>query len=341
MRVLVTGGTGYVGEPVLKTLLEQGHEVRALVRDPSRLRVAGIEPFQGDVLDPATLLAAAQSCQACVNLVGVLREDPERGITFDKLHYQATRNLLTACQQVEMRRFVQMSANGAERGLPYAYFVSKAKAEVAVRASSLEAVILRPSVIYGGSSDRPSFVGMLESLFSWAPAVPYFSGPGFELAPVSAREVALAIGACLVHPDVAGKSFHLCGAEVYSYKDLLRLVRDLGGHKAVLFPLPFALARLPAVWLGKQRWFPATSDMLGMLKAGNIRPAGAPDFHGLLDVPEDSFKEWLLQGRDGQERPESEPAEPLTRAAPTRELYIPRIEDFPPGELPGAGEKNS
>ncbi len=337
MRVLVTGGTGFVGEPVLKTLLEQGHEVRALVREPGRLQVAGVEAFPGDVLEPATLASAAQGCQACVHLVGILRENPDKGVTFDRMHYQATRNMLAACLQAEVRRFVYVSANGAERGLPIPYFVSKTKAEVAVQASRLETVILRPSVIYGGGKDKMSFLKQLEDVFSWAPAVPYFTGEGFGLAPVSAHEVALAIGAVLVKPEAAGRVYHLCGTEEYSYKDLLKLVRDLGGHKAFLFPMPFGLARA----MSKMKGFPVTADMLDMLKAGNTCPADEKDFHLPLNVLPESFKQWLLQRRGGEEPPDPDPSEPLQRARPTRELYIPKIEDFPPGELPGSGEKSS
>lgn len=339
MRVLITGGTGYLGEPVLKTLLEQGHELRALVREPGRLKVAGVEAVVGDVLEPATLTSAAQDCQACVHMVGILREDPDRGITFDRLNYRATMNMLAACLQAEVRRFVYVSANGAERALPFPYYVSKARAEVAVDASPLETVILRPSIVYGGagSEEKNSFIGMLESVFSWAPAVPYWSGDGYGLAPVSAHEVALAVGASLVKREAVGQAYHLCGNEEMSYRDLLKLVRDLGGHKAFLFPLPFKVGQV----MSKIKGFPATTDMLEMLRAGNTLPPEAADFHTALDVPAESFKEWLLQRRGGQDALEHDPAEALPRARPTRELYIPRIEDFPPGELPGSGENLS
>lgn len=334
MRVLVTGGTGFVGAPVLKTLLEQGHEVRALVRDPSRLHVAGAEAFQGDVLEPATLASAAQGCQGCVHLVGILRENPDKGITFDRLHFKATQNILAACLQAEVRRFVHISANGAERAIPMPYFASKARAEVAVQASSMETVILRPSLIYGGSKEREkdSFIGNLESVFSWAPAIPYFLGQPARLAPISAHEVALAVGAALVRPDVVNKAYPLCGEEEFTWKELLTLVRDLGSHKALIFPMPFSWAK------GMSRFIGLTPDMLELLKVGNAQPKGESHFHAPLGVIPESFKQWLLERGGGQQALEAGPEEPLERARPTRELHIPRIEDYPPGELPGSGE---
>lgn len=308
--------------------------MRALVRDPSRLQVAGVEAFPGDVLEPATLTSAVAGCQACVHLVGILREDPDQGVTFDRLHYQATRNVLAACLQAEVGRFLHMSANGAERALPMPYFVSKLRAEQAVRSSRLPSVIMRPSMIFGGARDRQGFVEMIEEVFNWSPGLPYFPGKGFRLAPVSAREVAFAFGAALVRPEAVGQAYHLCGPEVYAYKELLKLIRDLGGHKGFLFPLPYGVAH----FLSRFKGFPVTGDMLEMLKAGNTCPEDQPDFHDLLEVPRQTLKQWLI---DRKEAREADPAEALMRARPTRELYIPRIEDFPPGELPGSGENPS
>ncbi|MEW6284160.1 MAG: NAD(P)H-binding protein [Candidatus Eremiobacterota bacterium] len=322
MRVLVTGATGFVGYPLTRILVEQGHEVRALVRNPGKAAQLpeGVEALQGDVLEPATVSSALACCDACVHLVGILREDPDRGVTFDRLHYQATRNVVEACRQNEVRRLLHMSANGAERGLDTAYFASKSRAEAFVQASGLETVVMRPSLIYGGREGRPNFVGMIQQNLRWAPAFPYFGDGNYRLAPVSAREVGLAFASALVRPECPGKTYHLCGSECYSYKELLRLVRDLGGYRSVLFSVPFWMAEMPASWFGRQTWFPLTVEMLRMLRAGNVCPAGEPDFHGLLDVPTESFQQWLLAGRGGRPRHGPPPAPPLDRARVTGPL---------------------
>ncbi|MCA9791331.1 MAG: complex I NDUFA9 subunit family protein [Candidatus Eremiobacteraeota bacterium] len=299
MRIFITGGTGFVGTEIVSRLVRAEHEVVALVRDPERLTARGLsQVVEGDVTRPETYQKALEGCQACVHLVGILREFPAQGITFEKLHYQATVDLLRNCSRFGVKRFLHMSANGAERAIQTGYMISKAKEEEAVRASSLDWTIFRPSVVYGGPEDRPSFVSTLVDSMKRLPLLPYFGDGSYRMAPVSVTEVASAFVAALGQPESVGKAYHLCGPEVYTYRALLTMLRDAGGFKVKLIPFPFWLMEAASGVLGGFAWFPVTDGMLRMLKEGNTCPDGAPT-HGDLGVAPRSFEAWLYE-REGQ-----------------------------------------
>ncbi len=295
MKVFVTGATGFIGREIVAHLVQSGHQVWALCRNPADLDIEGVQKVQGDILHPNLWENHLRETEACVHCIGILREFPHRGMTFEALHYQATLGLVRACGKVGVQRYIHLSANGVEKTPTTEYMRSKAKSEQAVRSSSLQWTILRPSVVYGGSPSRPSFVQLLKKHLALAPAFPYFGKGDYRMAPVSTWEIAESVRRCLEDPQTVQKIFHLGGEEVYTYKALLHLLVESGQHRTRLFPLPAWLMGTAASLLGQFEWFPMTREMLHMLVQGNDLPDRALTQRD-LNVPAVSFRSWLQNG---------------------------------------------
>ena len=154
-RIFVTGATGFVGHAVVRALLAHGFLVRCLVRPGSEAALKGFESIDrvpGDVLEPDALAASVEGCGALVHLVGIIREHRTRGVTFDRLHTQATANMLAVAHEAGVKRYVQMSAVGTRPGATSRYHQTKWQAEEVVRASALDWTIVRPVILVGGGA---------------------------------------------------------------------------------------------------------------------------------------------------------------------------------------------
>ncbi len=271
MRVFLTGGTGFVGHEVLRQLLAAGHQVRALVRPGSenKLAIAGsVEIHRGDACDPESLQEALQGCDAVIHLVGIIREFPAKGITFPRLHGEATANLLAAAKEQGVRRFLQMSANGTRDGASTPYHQTKWQAEQAVQGSGLDWTIFRPSLIYGRGGE---FVAMLGNLIRRFPLVPVIGDGQYRMSPVAVADVATGFVRALDTPASIGQIYHCCGPQSCSYDELLDAFgRALGKDQVRKIHQPVALVRPAIALMESVPSFPITSVQLTMLLEGNV-----------------------------------------------------------------------
>ena len=272
-RVFVTGATGFVGREVVCRLAGAGYGVRCLVRPGSAGKLPrglGLEAHEGDAATAETLKGALNGCDAVIHLVGIIRETPSRGVTFEKLHAQVTGNLVRAAQDQEVKRFLHMSANGCRESAANPYLASKWRAECAVAESGLAWTIFRPSVIFG---PEDAFVNLLTRLLRLFPVFPVFAKGAYRLAPVAVEDVAAAFTAALSRPESIGKRFHLCGPTSLSYRELIdTIAAAVGRRPPAKIYIPEKIARLLALWGEKLPFFPITGIQLELLLAGNECP---------------------------------------------------------------------
>lgn len=271
MKVFLTGGTGFVGSEVLRQLMAAGHDVRALVRPGSEQKLAvrdGVETWPGDATEPATLAGALAGCDAVIHLVGIIREFPGRGITFERLHVGGTGNVLAAAREQGVRRWLHMSANGTGPAGTTAYHRSKWAAEQRVRDSGLDWTVFRPSLIFGKGGE---FVTMLGDLIRKLPLVPVLGDGQYRLQPVAVAQVAESFVRALTMPETVGQTYHLGGGASYSYDEILDLTgRAIGREHVAKAHQPLFMVKPMIRVLEHADHFPITSDQLEMLLAGNI-----------------------------------------------------------------------
>ena len=276
MRIFLTGATGFVGGEMLRRVLAAGHTARCLVRPGSESRLPiekNIEVRLGDVLDSSSLSGSLENCDAVINLVGIIREFPGKGITFKKLHTEATRNLVAAAEEQGVRRYLQMSANGTRGNAASTYHQTKWLAEEAVRASQLEWTIFRPSLIFGPGDE---FVNMLADLIRKAPLVPVIGDGQYRMAPVAVEDVAAAFVTSLEQEQCIGQTYPLCGPQDFSYNEILDLVAETLGKKPLRkLHQPVCLMKPIISLLQGIPQFPITQTQLTMLLEGNTCDAAA------------------------------------------------------------------
>jgi NADH dehydrogenase len=271
MKVFVTGGTGFVGREVLRQLLAAGHAVRALVRPGSEGKLAGqegVELHPGDATEALSLSGALAGCDAVIHLVGIIREFPAKGITFERLHVGATVNLLAAAREQGVHRYLQMSANGTGPAATTGYHRSKWQAEEAVRASGLDWTIFRPSLIFGKGGE---FVTMLADLIRKLPLVPVLGDGQYRMQPVAVTDVAQSFVRALQKPATIGQTYHLGGGESYSYDEILDLTGlAIGRGQVAKAHQPLLVVKPMIKLLEHSSHFPITTDQLEMLLQGNV-----------------------------------------------------------------------
>jgi NADH dehydrogenase len=269
MKILLTGGTGFVGSGIRRELKQLGHDVRALVRPQSAARVdprEGVEVVVGDVLDTHACLRAAQDCDAVVHLVGIRREFPHEGITYEALHTEATFAVVDAARRAGVERMVHMSSLGTREDAPSRYHRTKAEAETIVKQSGMRWTVFRPSVIFGAGDE---FHPLLADLVH-RPIVPVIDGGKALLQPIALRNVVGPMTRALTMPETQGKTYEAGGPERYPFVDILYKVARHYGVWPNTVSVSSRFAK-PMVKLAQRfRSFPLTLDELHMLLEDNV-----------------------------------------------------------------------
>jgi uncharacterized protein YbjT (DUF2867 family) len=318
--VTVFGGSGFIGTMVVRVLMQRGWRVRVAVRKPVNVGVAlgdvgQLQLVHCDVTRPEDVAAALRGADAAVNLVGILYEAPGR--SFQRTHVEGATNIAEAARAAGVSRLVQVSAMGVSPDHPSAYARTKAQAEAKVRGIRPDAVVVRPSVVFGSGD---GFLNKFARMAAMLPALPLIGGGHTRFQPVYVGDVAEAIARAVEGRDAAGRTFELAGPTVYSFEEILRMIMAETGHRRVLLPLPFMAARILGAFaqlIGLVGFAPPlTRDQVLMLQRDNTPSPGAEGLAALgveptgLEAIAPSYL-WLYR-RGGQfaERPELATAVP-------------------------------
>ncbi len=278
MRVAVIGGTGFVGGHLTNALLAAGYQPSLLVRAGSESKVqqsAKIKTTSGDISGREALLSVMHGCSAVIYTVGILREFPRRGITFERTQYQGLVNTVEAARTAGVKRLLLMSANGAKQpGTPYQE--TKHRAEEFALQSGMDVTVLRPSMIFGDPQGKMEFATQLfnDMIRPPIPAVSFFTGRNPEkgavvMSPVHIDDVTSTIVAALEHDKTIGRTYCLGGPEVLTWKTMLRRIADASGRQKWILPMPIWIMRIGATLFDWLPFFPVTRAQLTMLEEGN------------------------------------------------------------------------
>ena len=288
MRVLVTGGTGVVGESTVRALHAGGHRVRVLSRHAGRDErwwPAGVEGWVGDVSDEESIRGSANECDVVLHLAGVVAESPPNR-TFQTINIDGTRYVVLEAERAGVRKVIYVSSLGAERGASD-YQRSKLVGEDVVRAFTRDWLVLRPGAVFGPGDEHGS---VLLQMVRALPAVPTIGDGNQPFQPIWHEDVAEALVAAVERDDLRCRTLDIAGTEVTSQNDLLRRFREITGRPAVQVPLPelvatWGLRALEAVGVD----VPFNEEQLRMLQEGNVIPPGTPnaltEVFGIVPTP--------------------------------------------------------
>jgi len=278
-RVLVLGGSGFVGRHLVANLSAAGHDVIVLTRRRERARhlllLPTVRVVEADAHDATTLARWTRGATAAVNLVGTLHA---RGRdTFERVHVELPRMLAAACHGAGVTRLLHMSALGASADAASAYLRSKAQGEAAIAGSGLAWTIFRPSVIFGPGD---TFLNLFAKLARAFPVIPLAAAQA-RFQPIYVGDVATCMARSLVDPETIGARYGLCGPKVYTLAELVRFVGETAGTPRPVVALGSALSRLQARVM---EWLPGpllTRDNLASMQHDNVCDADFPAVFGI------------------------------------------------------------
>ena len=302
-KIVITGGTGFVGRSVIERLFEHSSEARLVV--PTRRLASGrqvqllptVDLVECNIHDPAAQRALLEGADALVHLVAVLHGSEA---DFDRVHVQLPRHLASACATAGVKRVVHVSALGVASHAPSAYLRSKAAGEAVwqqaaqlygpgqghgsgqPQSQGLDITLLRPSVIFG-AEDR--FTNLFVSLQRLFPVLP-LAGASALFQPVWVGDVAQAVVNSLTGPRPDSPVIECAGPEVLTLKQIVQRVGAMAGCARPVLGLPEAIGMLQAAAMGLMPGEPLMSrDNLLSMRVPNTASGTLPGLAALGITP--------------------------------------------------------
>ena len=279
--ICIFGGGGFVGRYVAQALMARGARLRIAERNiKNALHIKALGNLgqtqfaSADVTRPDSVARAVHGCDAVINLVGILKGD------FTAIHVDGARHVAEAACAAGCRALLHVSAIGADPASPSRYGRSKGEGEQAVREAFADAIILRPSIIFGREDQ---FINRFAAMIQMLPVVPVI-GSATKFQPIFVGDVADVAAEALSRPErYAGQTFELGGPEVISMGDLNRRIAAMTGRDRSFVEVPDLAVQLMAKLPGS----PITTDQYTMLQKDNVVADGAKglDAFGVAPTP--------------------------------------------------------
>jgi NADH dehydrogenase len=300
MRVVVLGGTGFVGSHMVPRIAAAGHQVLVLSRNREQHREMGVMPGvtvrSADVYSADVLASHFAEADAVVQLVGILNESGFDGAGFRRAHVELPRTVIASMKRAGVRRLLHMSSLKAGEGESH-YLQTRGEGEALVKASGLEWSILQPSVIFGpGDGLFNRFAGLLKL----APLMPLGRADA-KLAPVYVGDVCEAFLRALGDRGTVGKSYELYGPRVMSLREIVAYTRDQLGLKRPVIGLPDALGWLQAAALGLVPGKPLSLDNFRSLAVDSVGSSDGLAALGIEATAVETIVPRMLRGELGKQ----------------------------------------
>jgi NADH dehydrogenase len=285
--VTIFGGSGFLGRHIVRALANDGWRIRVAVRKPNLAhflkpmgRVGQIQLLKANVRDDESVAAALKGANAAINLVGILT--PRGAQRFDSIHAQGAERIARLAAANHVARLLHVSAIGADPKSQSSYARTKAEGEKRVRAAFPAATIFRPSIVFGPEDD---FFNRFAWIARLSPVLPLIGGGLTRFQPVYVGDVAQAASRVLADSATAGKTYELGGPEVLTFKELMQLMLRETHRKRILMPVPFALARIKAAFLGLLPKPLLKLDQVRLLETDNVVASDALTLRDLGIAP--------------------------------------------------------
>lgn len=279
--ITVFGGTGFVGRAIVEQCAQQGWTVRVATRLAAQLGgcrqfsgVGQVVPFEVDYKDDASIRRALDGADFAVNTIGILHESGKK--TFQRVHVELAERIATAAAQEGVAKLVHISALGCDKNKSK-YAQSKLNGENAVQKAFPNATMLRASLIFGPADD---FFNKFAGYMRFLPVLPLIGGGHTKFQPVYVEDVASAAVAAL-RDNAQGQTFEIAGPDVYSFKDMMLLLRTLTQRHPSLVSVPFWYAKMKAAFLGLMPNPMLTIDNVESLKTDSVAGGVLPDLSAL------------------------------------------------------------
>ena len=285
--VTIIGASGFLGRHIVRALAREGWRIRVGVRYPHTAnflrpmgRVGQIQLVKANLLKRDDLAAVMKDADAAINLAGILFQRGSQ--KFQAIHANGAAAFAEIAAEYGVKTLMHFSALGADANSPSAYARTKAEGENRVRALFPNAIIMRPSVVFGPEDD---FFNRFARLARISPVLPLIGGGRTRFQPVYVGDVAQAARAALDNPAAAENTFELGGPKVMTLKQVMQLVLRITHRKRLLVNLPFGIAKIQALFLGLLPNPPLTLDQLRLLRTDNVVSPMTPGLSELGITP--------------------------------------------------------